>query len=102
MNSSSKQTVDRTPIPLISVVVPMRNAEAYVANCLNSILQDVYSNIEVIVIDDRSDDRSRAVVNSIADRRIQLIDGPGTGISDCLNEGLSKAKGTILMRWDAD
>ena len=102
MYSNSGKIANRTAMPLISIVVPMRNAEAYVANCLKSILQEADLDIEVIVIDDKSEDRSRSIVNSIADDRIRLIDGAGTGISNCLNEGLSKAIGSIIMRCDAD
>ena len=87
---------------LTSIVIPMRNAERYVAGTLNTILGYRDSPIEVIVVDDNSTDASRERVSQIADSRIRLINGPGRGISACLNAGLAAAHGDIVMRCDAD
>ena len=102
MAAKLNRKINNAELPLTSIIIPMRNAEAYIANCLRAILQDKSSNIEVIVVDDHSTDRSRSIVSSIKDHRVRLIDGPGTGISDCLNEGLSAAAGSVIMRCDAD
>jgi glycosyltransferase involved in cell wall biosynthesis len=87
---------------LVSIVVPMRNAEPYIFECLNSLIANPRPDLEIIVVDDKSEDRSRDIADAILDNRICIVDGPGTGISDCLNTGLSRAKGSIVMRCDAD
>jgi glycosyltransferase involved in cell wall biosynthesis len=87
---------------LVSVIVPMRNAESYIRATLRSVLHEMRIPIEVIVVDDRSSDSSRALVSDLMDSRIRLVNGPGRGISACLNVGLEHARGTIIMRCDAD
>lgn len=80
----------------------MHNAEPYIVTTLASILLENNIPIEVVVINDKSTDRSLAQVLSIRDERIRIIDGPGAGISACLNAGLAAAQGDIIMRCDAD
>lgn len=80
----------------------MRNAESYVVQTLDSLLVEKDVDIEVIVINDNSTDQSLARVLSVRDDRIHIIDGPGLGISACLNVGLAASRGDILMRCDAD
>lgn len=88
--------------PLVSVVMPMRNAEPYVLAALASVLAEQRVPIEVIVVDDGSTDRSRHLVASLTDSRIRLLSGPQRGIAACLNVGFQGALGRILMRCDAD
>ena len=88
--------------PRVSVVIPMRNAEAFVEATLQSILLEVTVALEVIVIDDRSTDRSLEKVLSVCDSRVRILDGPGAGISAAMNLGLTAARGDIIMRCDAD
>ena len=80
----------------------MRNAEPFIVAALLSILHEQEVPIEVVIINDNSTDRSLEMVLRIRDERICILDGPGTGISDCLNVGLAAAKGDIIMRCDAD
>lgn len=89
-------------VPRVSVLVPMHNAEPYIAATLASILREKDVPIEVVVINDKSTDRSLLEVLSISDDRIRLVDGPGAGISACMNVGLATAQGDIIMRCDAD
>ena len=88
--------------PLVSVVMPMRNAEPFVLAALASVLDERTVPLEVVVIDDGSTDRSRALVESVADSRIRLVSGPQRGIAACLNTGLQAARGAVVMRCDAD
>jgi glycosyltransferase involved in cell wall biosynthesis len=92
--------------PLVSVVMPMRNAERFVKESLRSLLdqngQDKTFDLEVVVVDDGSTDRSAEIVRELNDPRIQLIPGPQRGISAAFNAGLAAAKGQILARCDAD
>jgi glycosyltransferase involved in cell wall biosynthesis len=89
-------------IPRVSVIVPMKNAEPFVVMALTSVLREKDVPIEVVVINDKSTDRSLEKVLSIHDERIRVIDGPGTGLSDCLNVGIAAARGDIVMQCDAD
>src|SRR5882762_7992595 len=89
-------------ISLVSILVPMLNAEAFVEEALRSVLQERSVPIEVVVVDDGSKDRSRALVRSLGDERIRIIDGPRRGISACLNVGLRNLRGQVFMRCDAD
>jgi glycosyltransferase involved in cell wall biosynthesis len=86
----------------VSVVVPMKNAAPYVEECLRSILSEKIATLEIVVVDDQSSDGSRGLVSSIRDSRIRIIEGPGVGISASLNAGLRSARGSIIMRCDAD
>jgi glycosyltransferase involved in cell wall biosynthesis len=89
-------------MPIASVLVPMRNAEPYVAAALASILAETAIDIEVVVVDDGSSDGSRTRVLAADDGRIRLIDGPERGIAACLNAGLQAARGDFVLRCDAD
>jgi glycosyltransferase involved in cell wall biosynthesis len=86
----------------VSVIMPLRNAEDFVVQALESVLRERRVPIEVIVVDDRSTDGSRARVQALGDPRVQIVDGPARGVAACLNTGLALARGDILMRCDAD
>lgn len=87
---------------LISIIVPMHNAENYIGQTLASILLEKETRIEVIVVNDKSTDRSLQQVLKLRDDRVRVIEGPGRGISACMNTGLANARGSIIMRCDAD
>ncbi len=89
-------------LPLVSVIIPMRNAERFVEETLRSILPQAGVDLELIVIDDGSTDRSAAVVAGLNDPRVRLIPGPRQGIAAALNAGLSHATGDYFCRCDAD
>ncbi|MDX1366007.1 glycosyltransferase family 2 protein [Pseudomonas sp.] len=91
-----------TSLPRVSVILPMRNADAFVEATLKSILLEVTVALEVVVINDLSTDCSLERVLSFRDSRIRIIDGLGAGISAALNLGLAAARGNIVMRCDAD
>jgi glycosyltransferase involved in cell wall biosynthesis len=88
--------------PRVSIVIPMRNAESFVAQTLKSVLCEKEVPLEVVVVNDRSTDKSVEAVLSVRDERVRVLDGPGAGIAACINVGISAAKGEILMRCDAD
>ena len=87
---------------LISIIMPMRNAESYVREALTSLLRQPGVSLEVIVVDDGSTDRSAAIVREILDDRVKMIAGPCLGIAAALNTGLAAASGTYFCRCDAD
>lgn len=88
---------------LVTVILPLYNAEAYISNTVQSILDQTYTNIELIIIDDASIDNSIKIVQSFDDKRITLIQkAVNTGYTDSLNMGLELAKGKYIARMDAD
>jgi glycosyltransferase involved in cell wall biosynthesis len=87
---------------LVSILMPMRNAEAYVAEALQSILSETSVPIEIVIVDDGSTDRSREVVLSFNDPRIRLIRKPARGVAATFNTALRQSRGDIIMRCDAD
>ncbi|HEY9699939.1 MAG TPA: glycosyltransferase family A protein [Trichocoleus sp.] len=87
---------------LVSIIMPLFNAESYVVDALTSVLSVRQIPLEVIVVNDGSTDRSLQKLHSIKDDRIQIVNNAGKGIADALNTGLAKARGSIIVRCDAD
>lgn len=90
--------------PLVSVLVPVYNVEAYVEDCLRSLLAQDVDGLEVIVINDGSTDGSREIVGRVAqeDERIHIIDKPNSGYGASLNRGLDEAQGTYVGILESD
>jgi glycosyltransferase involved in cell wall biosynthesis len=88
--------------PDISVIMPMRNMQAYVEQAVRSVLAQQGVRLELIVVDDGSTDGSAAVVRAIDDPRVILTPGPQQGIAAALNAGLAIAKGAYFARCDSD
>ena len=90
--------------PLVSIIVPVYNAEAYLERCVRSILQQTYENIELILVNDGSTDNSLAACQQFAaeDARVIVIDKPNGGVSDSRNCGIAKARGKYLQFADSD
>ena len=87
---------------LISVIVPMYNAEPYISSTLDSILQERGLPLEVVVVNDGSTDASLERVHAIDDERVRVINGPCKGFVGAVNAGLAEARGEIILRCDAD
>jgi len=88
--------------PLVSILMPMRNAQRHVKEALQSVLSESEVPLEVIVIDDGGSDASAEIVSSLDDDRIEMIRGPAQGIAAAFNVGLERVRGDIVMRCDAD
>jgi glycosyltransferase involved in cell wall biosynthesis len=91
--------------PLISVIMPVYNAEKYLSQAIESILQQTYKNFEFIIIDDHSTDGSLVIIEKyqLMDRRIVLIrNKKNLDVAASLNRGLEIAKGGYIVRMDAD
>lgn len=90
--------------PLISVILPVYNAEKYVREAVESVLAQTFSNFELIVINDGSTDGSGAILRDLAanDHRIMLVERPNRGLVSTLNEGIELARAEIIARMDAD
>jgi len=90
-------------IPLLSVIMPVYNAEQFVAQAIGSILHQTYDNLELIIVDDGSSDNSVNVIQSFKDDRIKLYRNDGNhGIVYSRNKGLKLAKGDYIGMFDAD
>lgn len=87
---------------LVSVIMPLYNAESYVMDALRSVLQESRVALELIVVDDGSTDRSIEVLQQVRDDRLVVIKNQGKGIAAALNTGLAAARGKLLARCDAD
>lgn len=90
---------------LLSVVIPCYNAEKYVAECLNSVIQQEYRPIEIICVDDGSTDNTRFVLGQFRKAHgelIQIIETPNNGAAAARNLGLERATGEYLQFLDAD
>jgi glycosyltransferase involved in cell wall biosynthesis len=89
---------------VVSVIMPVYNADRYVAATTDCILGQTFDDFEFIIIDDGSTDRSKDILQSYArkDARIRLISRPNTGYVTALNEGLGMARGELIARMDAD
>lgn len=90
--------------PLVSVIIPVYNAGAYVKESIQSVLSQTYENIEVIIINDGSFDGSDEIIRSFAiqDERVIYISRQNNGLISTLNEGVALAKGEFIARMDAD
>ena len=99
------ETASRIDInmPLISIIVPLYNAEKYIETCINSILTQTFQNFEVIVVDDCSTDRSLEIVRNYQDPRIKIIHQfTNSGESSSRNLGLANARGKYVYFMDDD
>ncbi len=89
---------------LVSIIVPVYNLEEYITNCISSLVNQTYDNIEILCIDDGSSDLSGQVVKSLAqnDPRIVYVKKDNGGVSSARNLGLEKAQGDYIMFVDGD
>lgn len=87
---------------LISVILPVYNAELYLKEAIESILKQTYKSFELIILNDGSSDNSLNIINSFKDDRIILIDRENNGLVYTLNEGINMAKSKYIARMDAD
>lgn len=87
----------------VSVLMPVYNAEKYLAEAIDSIIAQSYTNWELILINDGSTDSSEAIILSYADRRIKYHKNEqNIGLIDTLNKGIDLCKGKYIARMDAD
>lgn len=90
-------------LPLVSVIMPVYNASEFIRASVESILDQSYSDIELILINDGSSDNSLEILKSYNDKRIKLINNESNkGLIDSLNEGISHSSGKYIARMDAD
>lgn len=88
--------------PFFSIIIPLYNKEKHIKNTLQSVLDQSFSNFEVIVVNDGSTDNSLNIVNSIKDTRIKVYSIKNSGVSAARNYGIKKAQAEYIAFLDAD
>ena len=91
-------------MPVVSVVMSVYNGEEFVADAIDSILDQSFRDFEFVIINDGSTDGSSAIVRNYArrDDRIRLLDQTNTGLTVALRRGVDAAQGALIARMDAD
>ena len=89
---------------MISIIIPYKNAMPFFEDCLNSIIDQTYSNFELILVNDHSNDNSENIAKKyqLTDKRIKSIKSNGNGIIAALISGAKIIKGDYITRMDAD
>lgn len=87
---------------LVTVLMPVYNAEKYIGEAIRSVLNQTYTTFELLIVDDGSSDNTVNIIRTFNDQRIRLIKEERKGISYALNTGLHEAKGSYVARFDAD
>lgn len=89
---------------LVSIIVPVYNVEKYIERCIDSILEQSYEEIEVLLIDDGSTDNSGKICDEASqkDKRITVVHKKNGGLSDARNVGLELCKGDWILFVDSD
>ena len=90
--------------PLISVIIPVYNVEAYIEECLFSAIEQTYHNIEIIIVDDGSQDKTGSICDNFADKdsRIKVIHKKNGGVAESRNVGVNAARGDYILFVDGD
>jgi hypothetical protein len=90
--------------PQVSVVLPVRNGERFLVEAVQSVLSQTIDEIELLLVDDGSTDRTAEIVQDFAERdwRVQVIRLERSGIAHALNAGIARARGRYVARMDAD
>lgn len=90
--------------PLISVIIPVYNVEAYLRECVESVVAQTYENLEIILVDDGATDGSGSLCDELAatDGRISVIHKRNGGLSDARNAGLRKSTSGLISFIDSD
>lgn len=89
---------------LISVIIPIYNSEIFLSKCLNSVVNQTYSNIEIILVNDGSKDKSEKICNNYVNKysNIKLINQENSGVSSARNAGIKSSKGKYIVFIDSD
>lgn len=88
--------------PLVSIILPVYNCGDFLHDSVLSLLEQSYSNLQIIIINDGSTDNSKNILDSFADSRINLISRENKGLIYTLNEALSLCDGKYIARMDGD
>ena len=90
--------------PLVSILIPFKDTEGFLPECLESILDQTYKNWEVLAVNDHSTDSSFTLLQQFSrkDSRIKVFENPGRGIIPALRKAYSESRGELISRMDSD
>ena len=90
--------------PLLSIIIPMYNVEKYIKFCINSVIKNDISDVEILIVNDGSTDSSRAIMEKYQSEysQIRVYDKKNEGVSSARNYGLMKSKGDWVWFIDSD
>ena len=91
-------------LPVISVIVPAYNVEKYIRECLVSLVEQTFRDIEIVVVNDGSTDKTAQIIDEFArkDNRIKVITQENQGLSSARNRGIEQARGEYISFVDSD
>ncbi|MCR1808488.1 glycosyltransferase family 2 protein [Stenotrophomonas geniculata] len=90
---------------LVSVVIPLYNTEKYIEETMQSILDQTYKNIEIVIVDDGSKDQSPSIVKNLAEKylgQVKYVHQKNQGVSVARNTGIENASGEYIAFLDSD
>jgi len=87
---------------LITVVIPTYNRADTIYNSIMSVVKQTYKNLEIIIVDDGSTDKTREIIKTIEDKRIKYIKQKNNGVSNARNKGIQEANGKLIAFQDSD
>src|SRR3954468_4323484 len=88
-------------MPQVSVIIPARDAEAHIEECVQSVFAQTFDDWEIVAVDDRSADRTRELLEGFGDR-VRVFEGPGSGPAAARNVAAANAQGEFVALLDAD
>ncbi len=88
--------------PLVSVIMPAYNAEKFIFDAVQSVINQTYQNWELLLTNDGSTDNTKDILTKFSDQRIKIINQPNSGVSVARNASLKQVKGIYLTYLDAD
>ena len=88
--------------PLVSIIMPVKNGERYLAVAIDSVKKQTYSNYELIIVDDQSTDKTASIIQSYTNTNIHYILGKGQGSGAAYNTGINAANGELIAFLDYD
>ena len=90
-------------VPLVSIVICVRNGEKYVGSCLESLLNQTFKDYEIVIVDDASNDKTAEIISRFKDQRIKYFKNKQwLGIAKSRNKGLKHARGRYIFFMDID
>ena len=88
--------------PLVTIIVPVYNSEKYISRCIQKLLNQTYHNLQIILVNDGSTDRSLDICGMINDYRVEVYTKENGGASSARNVGLVHRKGEYVLFVDSD
>ena len=87
----------------VSIIIPVYNSSKHIEECINSVINQTYKNLEIIIVNDKSIDNSLSIINSFKDKRIKIINlKENSGVSTSRNKGVEVSTGELICFLDSD